>query len=210
MTKTFLLGASTIALLLTGHLAMQAQPSASSPTQPNPQVSPGSTKPNPQVSPSPNKPGNSTKPANPTQPSPAKPTPSTPASNEISSEELSRFINVVQQVGLLTRTAEGKAQQALQEEGLSEDRFREIYQAQKNPSVKPSKPIQASEQASYNRIVARIGTIAKENETQVEQVLRSQKMETERFQQIITAIQNNPSLREEVRKRLRPAPAPNP
>lgn len=138
-------------------------------------------------------------------PSPAPSSaPAAPSGSQgnVSPEELKKFASAVKQMLVIARDAENQMSQAVQQTGLSEARFNEIYLAKKDPASKPAKPITSKEQQSYDQAFAKIGQIEKDAKAKMDNTIVAQGLEKQRFDQIFATVQGNQQLRQEVQKMI--------
>lgn len=139
-------------------------------------------------------------------PAPASPAPASPApagnQEKVSPDELKKFATAVKQMLVIAKDAETQMSQAVQQTGLSEERFNQIYLAKKNPTSKPEKPITAKEQQSYDQAVAKLSQIEKDAQSKMDKTIVGQGLEVQRFNQIFATVQSSPQLRQEVQKML--------
>lgn len=133
-----------------------------------------------------------------------KPAPtSQPANQTVSPAETRQFANAVKQVLLISRQSETQASQAIQAEGLTEQRFDEIFRSQRNPQQKPAKPVEATERQKYDRVIAKLTQISKDNDSKVEAAVKKEGLELPRFNQIFQIVRSNPQLRQQVQEMIR-------
>lgn len=134
----------------------------------------------------------------------SKPAPtSQPANQTVTPAETRQFANAVKQVLAISREAEKQATQAIQSEGLTEQRFDEIFRSQNNPQQKPSKPVETGERQKYNRVIAKLTQISKDNDSKVETAVKKEGLEIPRFNQIFQIVRSNPQLRQQVQDMIR-------
>ncbi len=123
-------------------------------------------------------------------------TPTTP----VSKEEVQKFASAIKQILVINRASETEAAQALKGEGLTEQRFDEIYKSQRDPKVVPTVQIQPKERQGYDRVVTKLMQIQKDSDTKMEKAVQAQGLDVPRFNQIFEAAQKNPQLRQEIQK----------
>ncbi|BAS57857.1 MULTISPECIES: DUF4168 domain-containing protein [Leptolyngbya] len=134
----------------------------------------------------------------------SKPAPtSQPANQTVTPAETRQFANAVKQVLAISREAEKQATQAIQSEGLTEQRFDEIFRSQNNPQQKPSKPVETGERQKYDRVIAKLTQISKDNDSKVETAVKKEGLEIPRFNQIFQIVRSNPQLRQQVQDMIR-------
>jgi hypothetical protein len=132
-----------------------------------------------------------------------KPAPtSQPTNQTVSPAETRQFANAVKQVLVISRQSEVQATEAIKSEGLSEQRFDEIFRSQNNPQQKPTKPIETSERQKYDRVIAKLTQISKENDSKVEAAVKKEGLELPRFNQIFQIVRSNPQLRQQVQQMI--------
>lgn len=136
------------------------------------------------------------------QPAPSAPAQAAPATT-VSPAEVQKFAGAVKQILTINQASETQAVQAIRGEGLTEQRFTEILASQNNPQQKPKTPVQPKERQSYDRVVAKLVQIQKENETKAEQAVQAQGLNVKRFNEIFQQVRSNPQLRQEVQKMIR-------
>ena len=154
-------------------------------------------------------PAPSEKPA-PTTKTPAIKTPATqtPAASpaapqaKVSADELKKFAGATKQLLAIVNQTEGQMVQVVQKQGLTEARFNEIYQSKKNPATKPAAQVTPKEEESYKQAVSQLTQIQKDAQAKMDQAVQAQGLQMERFNQIFVAVQNDPQLRQEVRKMI--------
>lgn len=186
MLKSMLATCSLLAAIAVSSLPVHAQ---TSPSKPAPTTKPVPTE----------KPVPTAKPAPAATPAPISPT--TPQT-KISDDELKKFAVATKQLLAIVNEAEGQMVQAVQKQGLTETRFNEIYQSKKNPTAKPTTQITPKEEESYKQAVSQLTQIQESARAKMDKAVQAQGLPMERFNQIFVAVQNNPQLRQEVRKMI--------
>jgi signal recognition particle subunit SEC65 len=142
-------------------------------------------------------PAQAQKPPAPTAPS------SAPTAAQPSKDEVQKFAGAIKQILTINKVSEAQAVQAIQGEGLTPQRFDEIYKSQADPKAKPATQVPAKERQSYDRAVAKLVAIQKDSQTKMEKAVQDQGLNVQRFNQIFEAIQKNPQLKQEVQQLIR-------
>ncbi|NJR49325.1 MAG: DUF4168 domain-containing protein [Leptolyngbyaceae cyanobacterium CSU_1_3] len=142
-------------------------------------------------------PAQAQKPPAPTAPS------SAPTAAQPSKDEVQKFAGAIKQILTINKVSEAQAVQAIQGEGLTPQRFDEIYKLQADPKAKPTTQVPAKERQSYDRAVAKLVAIQKDSQTKMEKAVQDQGLNVQRFNQIFEAIQKNPQLKQEVQQLIR-------
>ncbi|MBE9014096.1 DUF4168 domain-containing protein [Pseudanabaenaceae cyanobacterium LEGE 13415] len=133
-------------------------------------------------------------------PQPTRPAPTTPQNQTVTPAETRQFANAVKQVLALSRQSEAQAVAAIRSEGLTEQRFDEIFRSERNPQQKPTKPVEASEKQRYDRALAKLVQLSKENDAKFESAVKKEGLEVPRFNQIFQIVRSNPQLRQQVQQ----------
>ncbi|MGI0489340.1 DUF4168 domain-containing protein [Pantanalinema rosaneae CENA516] len=129
-----------------------------------------------------------------------QPTAPTAAPTQVSSEELKKFASAVKQMLVVTTEAETQMMAAVQKEGLSPTRFREIYQSQRSPQAKPTNPVTPKEQQSYNQAVSQLTKIQQDAQVKMDKIVESEGLNSQRFGQIFATVRGDEKLWQEVQK----------
>ncbi len=184
MMKSILASCSLLVVLAVGNLPVQAQTSKPAPA------------PTEAPAPATKAPAAQTPTASPAPASPAAP------QTKVSADELKKFAGATKQLLAIVNETEGQMVQAVQKQGLSETRFNEIYQSKKTSGTKPAAQITPKEEESYKQAVSQLTQIQKDAQAKMDQVVQAQGLQMDRFNQIFVAVQNDPQLRQEVRKMI--------
>ncbi|HTL90425.1 MAG TPA: DUF4168 domain-containing protein [Leptolyngbya sp.] len=142
----------------------------------------------------------------PVQAQQSQPAPSTPApaaAQPVTPEETRQFANAVKQVLVLSRESETQVSQAIRGEGFTEQRFDEIFRSQRDPQQKPSKPVNATEKQKYDRVMAKLVQLSKDNDAKVETAVKKEGLSIPRFNQIFQAVRSNPQLRQQIQQMVK-------
>jgi hypothetical protein len=124
-------------------------------------------------------------------------------STEISPEDLQKFANAVKKLQPIQQSAQKEMAQVIQQQGLSEKRLEEIYQARKNPQVQPTTAITPEETKKFEQTTAKIEKIQQTTESKMMQVVQNENLEVQRFNQIFAAVRQNPTLLQKVQEMIR-------
>lgn len=130
-------------------------------------------------------------------PSPQAPTPQV----QIDPKELQKFSKAVKQLQVIQEKSVTQMRQVVERQGLSEQRFMQIYQAQRNPS-KPATKVTPVEQQNFEQASTRLKKIQQETQSKMMQVVEKEGLNVERFNQIMAAVRQNPSLQQQVRQMI--------
>ncbi len=139
-----------------------------------------------------------------TQPQQSQPQPQNQQApqTEVSQQELQKFANIVKKLQPLQRGALSQIQGAIKQQNLSEQRFGEIYQSQKNPQAQPTKKVTPEEKKKFAQVNAEIAKIQETTQSKMEEAVRAEGLKTSRFNQIFSAIRSNPALMQKVQQMI--------
>ena len=126
----------------------------------------------------------------------------TPENNAISQAELQQFANAVIQVQAIERKTQESMSQLVVAEGLSPERFNQIFLAQQSAGTEPAPDITPEEQAAFDQVLSELEVIDQASQTNKEQAVMAEGLEMERFNQILTAVRQDPDLQQQVQELL--------
>jgi hypothetical protein len=128
---------------------------------------------------------------------------STPATQSVSEEDLKKFVGAAKKLEVISKDRNTQVAQTIQKEGLSMERFREIYLGKQNPKAKPKNEVTQDEQQKYDRAIAQLVSIQKDTQTKMGTAVQSEGLEVPRFLQILETIQKTPDLQKKVEQMLK-------
>jgi hypothetical protein len=120
---------------------------------------------------------------------------------EIGEQELQQFAQAYKQVREIQQNSEIKMVQAVEGEGLSPERFIEISESQKNPKA-DSEAVSTEEQQSFENAKAKIIEIKQTSESDMALAIEAEGLNIPRFNEILTALQQDSQLREQVQQMI--------
>lgn len=121
---------------------------------------------------------------------------------QVSPEELQKFANSVKQLQLTYHKFQTSMVQAVESEGLSQERFTEIYLAQQNPKAQLKPEITQKEKQDFEKAFVKVEQIQLENQSQMKQIVEQEGLEVQRFNQIFVTTLQNTTLQQQVRQIL--------
>lgn len=121
---------------------------------------------------------------------------------QIRPEELQKFSTAIKQILVIQKESITQMRQVVQREGLNEQRFMQIYQAQRSPSAQPTVNIAQEEQQKFEQASKRIREIQQETEPKMEQVVKNVGLNVERFNQIFAAVKRDSALQQKVQQMI--------
>jgi hypothetical protein len=137
----------------------------------------------------------------------AQSTTSAPATSKpaIADDDLKKFVSAAKKLENISRERNTQVNEAVQKEGLTVDRFKEIFLAQKDPKSQPSNQISNTEKQKFERALAQLSQIQKDTQAKMGSAVESEGFAVPRFLEILDAIQKNPDLQKKVEQMLKPA-----
>jgi phage shock protein A len=116
---------------------------------------------------------------------------------------LQKFAQVIPQLQEIQKSAQQQVSEAIEEAGLSEDRFRELYNVQQSPTAtQTSTPATPQEQQAVQQVVSQLEDIKSETQTRRVQAVESQGLELNRFNEILTAVRQDSDLQQQLQQIL--------
>ncbi|KYC37173.1 hypothetical protein WA1_46955 [Scytonema hofmannii PCC 7110] len=131
------------------------------------------------------------------------PASNTPTNTQVSSEELQKFARTIKQLIGIEQNANQEMSQTITKSGLSQQRFMEIYKSQKTPSAQPTQAVSSQEKQQFEKAFTNLRQIQQQAETKMKQVLQTEGLQPERFNQIEAAVRQDPALQKKVREMIK-------
>ncbi len=125
-----------------------------------------------------------------------------PEVEDVSDEELDRFVDalqVVEEIQIETQTA---MTDAIEAEGMSEQRFSEIHNAQQNPEMDLGDEISEAEEQAYESVLAELMEVQQGAQQEMQDAVSDEGFDVQRFNEIIMAIQQDQELAQRVQEML--------
>lgn len=122
---------------------------------------------------------------------------------QVSPQELQKFANAIKQLLVLEQEANKQMLQAIQQEGLSPERFNQIFMAQRNPQAQTAKPASDEENAKFKRAMTKVAAIEQQMPPKMTKAVQDQGLEVQQFEKIMAAVQGNRELRQQVQKLIK-------
>lgn len=115
--------------------------------------------------------------------------PATEIREDFSDQELKSFIRAHEKVSAIQQESESKMISAIQEQGMSVDRFNEILKAQQDPAGNPE--ISPEELQSFNTAAEFIVLESKKTEMHLVNIIENEGIEVDTFNAIMVAYEQN-------------------
>lgn len=132
------------------------------------------------------------------KPSAAEPSSS---SGQISDAELQQFASAIPQLSQVDKSIQTEVSEVIGKSGLSQEKFQELAKSQSMPGADASaSSATPEEKQSFTQAMTQIQSIEKKGQSKQEEIIRTQGLEPQRFQQILAAVRQDPSLKDKVQK----------
>jgi len=123
------------------------------------------------------------------------------SSPEINPEELEKFAAAMEDMRAIQLESRDEVSAAIEKEGLSQQRFREILQAQRNPEVETD--ASEAELQKFDMATQQLAQIQRDTQSQMKDAVISQGLEVARFQEILQSVRQDPQLKKQVQQIIR-------
>lgn len=120
----------------------------------------------------------------------------------VTSEELQKFAKSFKQVQTIQEQTMAEMLKAVRSEGLSEQRFVAIYRSQQNSQSRPESAVTTQERQQFAQVLKKLGEIEQRTQTQMQQAIRTEGLEPDRFVQILAAVRRDSALQQQMQKLL--------
>lgn len=122
---------------------------------------------------------------------------------KVNRQELQQFVQAYKAVQQIQKSSEKQMVEAVKTEGLSPARFIEISKSEKNPATDSSATdISNREKQGFENAKAKIIVIKQKTESDLTQAINAQGLELPRFNEILTALQQDSQLREQFQQMI--------
>ncbi|TVQ36326.1 MAG: DUF4168 domain-containing protein [Spirochaetaceae bacterium] len=124
----------------------------------------------------------------------------TPETIEVGDAELNRFVEALQQIERVQMDTQEEMISVLDEQGITTERFNEIYQAEHNPEFELDQPLSSDEQSRFRMAEQQLQSIQEDSQVEMSQVVQNQGIEIDRFNEIYVALTQDPELQQRVQE----------
>jgi Domain of unknown function (DUF4168) len=125
-----------------------------------------------------------------------------PAATEVSQAEVQQFAETIKAVQAIQVQAQEQASQILEGQNLTQERFREILQSEQDPQAQPTPAVTDTEKEQFERVNEQLSTLQQTTRQQIDQAIQTSSLPRDRFVQILSMVQQDPSLRERIQQQL--------
>ena len=123
------------------------------------------------------------------------------AQTDVSDAELGKFANAFKGIQEVSMDAESQLIEVIQNSGLELTRFNELYNASQNGQVKPAGASE-DEAKKFDAVMGRMEAMQPVFEKQVDDAIASAGITSERYEEIMAAVQADPSLQQKMQSML--------
>jgi|GEM_PF-1636509 Mg2+/Co2+ transporter CorB len=117
---------------------------------------------------------------------------------KISAEQLKKFVEVSQKVQGESMKQQQKMMKAIQDEGISPERFNQIYKAEQNPNKESD--ASGEEKKQYDAAMKKINAMNKQSQKDMEALIKKEGMKVETYMIINQKLQQDKSLQKRFRQ----------
>jgi len=112
----------------------------------------------------------------------------------VSDEDLETFVVIYKEVQTENQKVQQKMVGTIQEEGMDVNRYNEINQANADPNVE----VDATEEEldAFDKVTKKVEKIQKDFQTEVKEMIESEGMTLQEYQEVYAALQKDKSLQE--------------
>lgn len=131
---------------------------------------------------------------------------------QVSSQEVQKFADAIKEMRTIQDDAHSQAEQVIQKQGLTVDRFNELLQSQQpqqsQSSTQSPPPAQSSTQASpqeqkkFQEALNELTQLQQDTQRKLEQAVTKQGLTVDRFNQVFAMVRQDASLRQQVEQKL--------
>lgn len=118
---------------------------------------------------------------------------------DVSEEELNKFVDAMGKIQEANKGAQQKMQQIIEEEGLTAEEYRKIYQAKNDPQKEP----EASEETmkKYKKAEDKIKDVQENNKAEIDKSIEEAGLTPKRYKEIYKAVRSDRELQQKVKKK---------
>ena len=120
----------------------------------------------------------------------------------VEESELAQFVDALQQIEQVQMETQEEMIGVLNDLDLSTDRFNEIYQAEHNPEFELERALSDDEQQRYRMAEQELQGIQEDSQVEMSQVVESQGIDIDRFNEIYVALTQDPELQQRVQEMM--------
>lgn len=125
-------------------------------------------------------------------------TPQTPQETDVSDNDLETFAAAFQQVQAIDQKAQQDMVKAVQDEGLSVERYNELLQNEENPEQNANPTEEEKQQ--FENVNIQIKGIQNKAQQSMHKKIQDEGLSIKKYQEIAYAIQNSPELQERLQQ----------
>lgn len=121
---------------------------------------------------------------------------------QVSGAELQKFATAIKKIQAIQQNSQVETTRMIQREGLSLERFKQIYQVQRNPQARRAVTVTQQERQRFELAIAKVNKIQNQTQSVVLRAIQDTGLGVQRFNQILTALRQNPTLQRRVQQKL--------
>ncbi len=128
--------------------------------------------------------------------------PGSTTATDVDPATLDQFVSALNRLQQIQVEAEAQSIEALEAQGLSEQRFNEILQSQQNPAEAGTTAITPEEQQQIQQAAPQLAEIQQEAQTQMDAAIQAEGFNEQSFNEVLAAVRQDPALQQQVRDRI--------
>lgn len=125
-----------------------------------------------------------------------------PATTEVSQAEVQQFADTIKAVQAIQVQAQEQATQIFEGQSLTQERFQEILRSERDPQTQPTSEVTDQEKQQFDRVTEQLSALQQNTRQQIDQAIQTSDLPRDRFAQILSMVQQDPSLRQRIEQQL--------
>lgn len=119
------------------------------------------------------------------------------------SREFGRFVNALREIQSVQNEAAAEMDRVFATSTLNERRFRELHRRMQSPEEEDRERLGDEEQERYAELLTEINEIQRDTQAEMVEAIQDEGLSVERFNALILAVREEPSLQQAVHRRIR-------
>lgn len=128
--------------------------------------------------------------------------PDLPTSSDVSDDELDQIVTTIGELEPIQANAQEKIGAALEEEGISMERFQQMMMAMQNPQMADQVEVSDEEMATIQSMQPKLMEIQGEAEQEMSEKMEENGLTMERYRMVVMGAQQDPDLMERLQSKL--------
>lgn len=125
-----------------------------------------------------------------------------PSSSDVTDQEITNLVDAITAIEPIQREVQQQIQQAVEEKGITMERFQQMMMAMQNPQLAQQVDITDEEQAMIQELQPTLMQLQGEAQQEITSKIEENGLTADRYRQIIMGAQQDPELMQRVQTRL--------